>query len=73
VAKEYPLFVEPEDLSPCLQKPVWAFALKLTVEIQFNTRHLFTAIQHVYGYACKTVTWYVPTTHILFHQDTATF
>jgi hypothetical protein len=47
--------------------------MKLTVEIQFNTRYLFTDIQDVYGYTCKTVTWCVPTTQILCHQDTATF
>jgi hypothetical protein len=30
MAKQYPLFVEPEDLWPCLQKPVWAFSVQST-------------------------------------------
>jgi hypothetical protein len=41
MAKEYPLFVEPEDLSPYLQKPVWAFSMQFTTSRPISVRPLF--------------------------------
>jgi hypothetical protein len=41
MAKEYPIFAESEDLSRCLQNPVWAGSMQSTTSHPISVRSIF--------------------------------